>query len=69
VRRYRSAVASVEMGCISLCVGLGLVRIESESDAVRRRGVWALGLKEDDDPCGDGGGCGDDDDDDDEWEA
>jgi hypothetical protein len=46
VRRYRSAVARVEMGCISLCVGLGLVRIERESDAVRRRGVWALGLKE-----------------------
>lgn len=59
VRRYRSAVASVEMGCISLCVGFGFVRIESESEAVRRRGVCALGFREeeedeDDEPC-DGG--------------
>jgi hypothetical protein len=34
------------MGCISLWVGLGLARMESESDAVRRSGVWALGLKD-----------------------
>ena len=49
VKRYRSDVARVDMGCISLCVGFGLARIERESDAVRRSGVWALGFK---DPCG-----------------
>ena len=55
-RRYRSAVASVEIGCMSLWVGFGFVRIERESEAVRRRGVWALGFREDDDAsCG--GGC------------
>ena len=47
------------MGCISLCVCFGFVRIESESEAVRRRGVCALGFREeeedeDDEPC-DGG--------------
>ena len=51
VRRYRSEVARVEIGCISLWVGLGFARIESESDAVRRSGVCALGFR---DPCGGG---------------
>jgi hypothetical protein len=37
------------MGCISLWVGFGLARIESESNAVRRSDVWALGFKY---PCG-----------------
>ena len=49
VRRYRSEVARVEIGCISLWVGLGFARMESESDAVRRSGVCALGFR---DPCG-----------------
>jgi hypothetical protein len=38
----------VDMGCISLWVGFGLARMESESNAVRRSDVWALGFK---DPC------------------
>ena len=58
VRRYRSAVASVEMGCISLCVGLGFLRIESESEAVRRRGVCALGFRDEDEDDDDDGPCG-----------
>lgn len=39
----------VDIGCISLCVGLGLARIGRESNAVRRSDVWALGFK---DTCG-----------------
>ena len=51
VRRYRSEVVSVDIGCISLRVGFGFARMERDSEAVRRSGVWALGLKG---PCCDG---------------
>jgi hypothetical protein len=44
VRRYRSEVATVEMGCILLWVGLGFARIGRESEAVRRSGVCAFGF-------------------------
>jgi hypothetical protein len=63
VRRYRSEVATVEMGCILLWVGLGFARIGRESEAVRRSGVCALGFR---DPCG---GRADEDDEEDDWEA
>ena len=46
VRRYRSEVATVEMGCILLWVGLGFARIGRESEAVRRSGVCAFGFRD-----------------------
>jgi len=41
---YRSAVASVKMGCITPRVGVGFERIGNEAEADRRRGVVSLGF-------------------------